>query len=142
MEEINKEKEGEKFDRETVENDFRTFCREWRIDTDTEGMDDKERDGFVNLKRTITKEMRRGCLVYNQENQNFILDTIGGDKIHFNRPKGRHFLKMDDYKENQSVHKLYRLIEEIIGKERGFMAKQDYIDISILTGLMNLFLSR
>lgn len=137
----------DKIDRETAELIFQQFCEDWDIDIDDSDMDDDSKVDFQKYKKTIIKKIMTGSLIYDESNESFsytlkkpLSDGTNGGYITIKRSSGASSIGMDKYKENETMHKTFAKMANMIDKPVQFISRMDDIDIKVLQAVFILFL--
>ena len=135
---------GQKIDDETASNEFERFSRAWDIQSDVEKMTPEDRETFKVQKNRVVAAIVAGRASVDEAGD--ILYTLahpGGsvDSLHFVRPKALAYLAMDDYKDRQSVKKLFAFMAVVTGQPVKFLSNLDGVDAKFLIGVATLFLA-
>lgn len=138
---------SEKIDNETAELIFSQFCEDWDIDIDDSDMDEDSKVDFQKYKKTIIRKIKEGSLIYDESDETFnytlkksLSDGTNGGNITIKRSSGASSIGMDKYKENESMHKTFAKMANMIDKPVQFISRMDDIDIKILQAVFILFL--
>jgi hypothetical protein len=132
--------------REVAEESFDQFCDDWEIDTDPEGMDKEDKDGFKAEKAKIINAIMKGRLVYNSNNTftytvSDHVEKYKGKQITLKRPSGRTLRQADRAKEGKNVEKSYNVLASMMGDDITLIDGLDMIDLKPLLSISSLFLA-
>lgn len=142
MEEIKEAKEN-KISYNVALEEFDRWAAAWRIDTDTDSMNQDDADDFESMKRKITLEISSGEAWVN-DNDNIVyrlFEPIGIlSEIELKRPRGRAWRMTDQAKLNRNVAKNDLLIAQAIGQTPVILSRLDGIDYKYIIAVYSLFL--
>jgi len=133
--------------REVAEESFNQFCDDWEIDSDPEGMNQDDKDGFRGEKAKIVNAIMKGRLVYNSSDNTFTYtvseksEKSKGKSITLKRPSGRTLRQADRAKEGKNVEKSYNVLASMMGDDISLIDGLDMIDLKPLLSISSLFLA-
>jgi len=123
--------------------EFDRWAHAWRIDTDTDSMNQEDAEDFAEMKRKIALQLSSGEAWIN-DNENIVyklFEPIGDlTEIELKRPRGRAWRVTDQAKINRNVTKNDMLIAQAIGQTPTLMSRLDGIDYKYITAVYALFL--
>ena len=135
-----------KIDKKSAELEFEKFCSDWDIDTDIDDLDSEDKENFKNLKKRILRKIMSGNLVYIEADETFSYTLIkpidkapDSKTIIIYRTKGQANMVMDNYKDSETIHKVYAKLAAMVKMPPAFIAKMDEVDLKILQGIQTLF---
>jgi len=131
-------------DKETAEEEFGRICEGWETFLDFDSYNEDEKVDVKKLKSQIVNAIRLGRLSYNQDET--ISYTISekskehsGKEIIISRPGGKAYLGIDQFKDQQNIHKTYAVLAMMINKPIAFIGQLDGIDLKPIQALQSLF---
>ncbi|MDD2778241.1 MAG: hypothetical protein PHS93_07965 [Candidatus Omnitrophica bacterium] len=132
--------------REVAEESFDQFCDDWEIDTDSDGMNQDDKDGFRAEKAKIVNAIMKGRLIYNSNNTfSYTVsnksEKTKGQVITLKRPNGRTLRQADRAKEGKNVEKSYNVLASMMGDDISLIDGLDMIDLKPLLSISSLFLA-
>jgi hypothetical protein len=141
-----KKKKSTVIAREVAEESFDQFCDYWEIDTDPEGMNQEDKDGFRSEKSKIVNAIMKGRLVYNSDNTftytvSDKTEKIKGQQLTLKRPGGRQLRQADRAKEGKHVEKSYNVLASMMDDDISLIDGLDMIDLKPLLSISSLFLA-
>lgn len=124
-------------------DEFERWAGAWRIDTETDSMNQEDADDFESMKRKITLQISSGTASVN-DNDNIVyqlFEPIGNlSEIELKRPTGRAWRMTDKAKLNRNVTKNDMLIASAIGQTPNVLSRMDGIDYKYILAVYSLFL--
>lgn len=124
------------------EDEFNRWAEAWEIDIDVDDMTEEDRDGFRGHKQKLINAMKRGRLVYKDDEdilEYTLLKSEGVIKIV--RPKGAGIMEADRYKAREGVHQIYAILGSMTAKPTNFFSNLDGIDLKPFLSVVALFLA-
>lgn len=124
-------------------DEFEKWAIAWRIDTETDSMDQEDAEDFVSAKRKITLQLSSGEAWLNDDGNIVykLFEPIGSlTEIELKRPRGQAWRVTDKAKLGRNVTKNDLLIATAIGKTPAILSKMDGIDYKYILAVYSLFL--
>ena len=124
-------------------DEFDRWAAAWRIDTETDLMDQEDAEDFESAKRKITLQLSSGEAWINDDNNIVykLFEPIGDlTQVELKRPRGQAWRVTDKAKLNRNVTKNDLLIASAIGKTPAILSKMDGIDYKYIIAVYSLFL--
>lgn len=132
---------------ELAESEFNRWAEENDIDTDTAEMNEDEKKSFDNMKKKIVKSIASGQSVVNDEGNLEV--TLGknnpagyaGTALTFKAPSAQAFLGIDNFKDNQNIHKMAAIMSAMTGKDISYFSKICVKDFKLFMVIATFFLA-
>jgi len=132
-----------KINTEMAEQEFDRFAERWDIETNTARMNEESAEGFQALKDRIVRAIEKGrATIGDKGNLTYALYESIGDVKHldFSVPKGSAYMEMDNYKDKQSMRKLFAFMGGMTKQDSKIFAKMDGVDVKFCQGVATLFM--
>lgn len=134
---------NERMSEAVAEAEFLKFTDAWDIDSNTEKMNAEDKDSFDEQKNRIVNSLIKGRTVITEEG-NITYHTVGEegpDKLDFKVPKGEAYIKMDKFKDRQSIHKMFGFLSSMTGVSSKMFSNMDARDTKFCMAISILFLA-
>ena len=137
------EKPEGKIPRKMAEKEFNSWAEHLRLDTDIDEMDAEEKTDFLVMKKKFVYNLMNG-FTHTEENGDLVLKLIepvaGKTTMVFRKKfKGVAFVKMDQYKEHQAVHKTLAFLAAWTVWKPTDIVKLDAVDTWFGMKMVSLF---
>ena len=129
--------------KEVAEKEFSDFVDAWDIDANTDAMSGEDREAFAQQKAKIVTQIMKGSACIDEDgNISYRLKKPQGSitEIVFRIPTGEAYMKMDQYKDRQNVHKMYAFMGSMTKQAPVIFSAMDARDTKFCMGVTLLFL--
>lgn len=128
--------------REVAEVEFNRFCVDMDIDNNVEKMNEKNAEGFLELKETLISAFVDGRLVLNDDSEPVYTPKRKGidNPMTFREPNGADLMAMDRKKDGQDMGKFFSLMDSVTKSAPGTCAKLKGPDLKVAKAIMSLFM--
>ena len=132
---------------ELAENEFSRWAEENDINTDVGEMNEDEKKSFGGMKKKIVKSIASGQTVVNDGGSLEV--TLGksnpegyaGNVLTFKAPSAQAYLGIDNFKDNQNIHKMVAVMSAMTGKDISYFSKICIKDFKLFIVIATFFLA-
>ena len=130
---------------EAAEMEFERFAEAWRIDTETDHLDEDDVKSFNNTKRRIVLAIQSGLLTVDETGEQlkftFEFSEIANIESLTLKPcKGAALTKWDNFKEKQQMKKINATMGDICSCNPAVFPQMDFRDLKVVQAVCTLFL--
>jgi hypothetical protein len=130
---------------EQAEQEFDVFCEAWNIDNEYETMTEDDQTGFLRLRRSILRDIRKGKATVSEDGVKInltLLKSVGDlTDVTIKIPEGVSYLDADKYKPGQGIHRLHAFISAASGLNPKILSRMSAVDVKFLHNVATLFLA-
>lgn len=127
---------SDKVSKEVAEQEFERFIE--LADGDLEDMNAEEKDSFADHKRRITRAIRNGWLVIDEDGLPRMTPRYGNtNELVFRRMTGATLVSGA----KNEVTKMFDMMAQLTETDRSRFQKMDYRDLSVCMAIANIFLA-
>jgi hypothetical protein len=138
------ETKRDKISAEVAEMEFDKFVDAMDIDVDPVGMNDEDRAGFNNAKRTFLRAVRCGSLIVNDNGEPVFTPQRAKSKsdgpITFYEPTGATLMQVDQAKKDADVSKTFKVLGEMTKTTPKTFSNLALPDVNVCSAVLGLFM--